>query len=186
MFCGDEKTSQLRILYTKMSGIGHSQIFKIAPMHAFSIAMFVFAFANLLFAMVTTQVSMMAEVGDYRARLILAVIQPFVAVSTIVLVFISKPRPLLTFFVAAILLVNIFAVIVLARLIATKAISGDWMTPLIFSIIPTFTLAYALFLLAKGLRADEADSTVNEKPSLANSNGDSEVGSRRVAVNSVS
>lgn len=62
-------------------------------MHAFSIAMFVFAFANLLVAMVTTQVSMMAEVGDYRARLILAVIQPFVAVSTVVLAFISKPRP---------------------------------------------------------------------------------------------
>ncbi|MXX93924.1 MAG: hypothetical protein F4Y63_10890 [Chloroflexi bacterium] len=155
-------------------------------MHAFSIAMFVFAFANLLFAMVTTQVSMMAEVGDYRARLILAVIQPFVAVSTVVLVFISKPRPILTFFVAAILLVNIFAVVILARLTTTKAISGDWMTPLIFSIIPTLTLAYALFLLAKGLRADEANSTVDEKPLLASSNGDSEVESRRMAVNSVS
>ena len=155
-------------------------------MHAFSIAMFVFAFANLLFAMVTTQVSMMAEVGDYRARLILAVIQPFVAVSTVVLVFISKPRPLLAFFVTAILLVNIFAVTILARLTATKTISGDWMTLLIFSIIPTIALAYAMFLLAKGFRADEADSTVDEKPSLANSNGGGEVESGRMAVNSVS
>ena len=169
-----------------MSGIDPSQIFKIAAMHAFSIAMFVFAFANLLFAMVTTQVSMMAEVGDYRARLILAVIQPFVAVSTVVLVFISKPRPILTFFVAAILLVNIFAVIILARLTATKAISGDWMIPLIFCIIPTIAFGYALFLLAKGFRADEANSTVDEKPLLASSNGDSEVESRRMAVNSVS
>jgi len=76
-----------------MSGIEPNQIFTIAAMHAFSIAMFVFAFANLLVAMVTTQVSMMAEVGDYRARLILAVIHPFVAVSTVVLAFISKPRP---------------------------------------------------------------------------------------------
>ena len=155
-------------------------------MHAFSIAMFVFAFANLLFAMVTTQVSMMAEVGDYRARLILAVIQPFVAVSTVVLVFISKPRPLLTFLVAAILLANIFAVVILARLTATKAISGDWMIPLIFCIIPTIAFAYALFLLAKGFRADEADSIVDEKPSLANSNGGSEVESGRMAANSIS
>lgn len=155
-------------------------------MHAFSIAMFVFAFANLLFAMVTTQVSMMAEVGDYRARLILAVIQPFVAVSTLVLVFISKPRPLLTFLVAAILLVNICAVVILARLTATKAISGDWMIPLIFCIIPTLTLAYALFLLAKGLRADEANSTVDAQPSLANSNSGSGVESGPMAVNSVS
>lgn len=155
-------------------------------MHAFSIAMFVFAFANLLFAMVTTQVSMMAEVGDYRARLILAVIHPFAAVSTVVLAFISKPRPLLTFLVAAILLANIFAVVILARLTATKAISGDWMTPLIFSIIPTLTLAYALFLLAKGLRVDEANSTVDVQPSLASSNGGSEVESGRMAANSIS
>ncbi len=155
-------------------------------MHAFSIAMFVFAFANLLFAMVTTQVSMMAEVGDYRARLILASIQSFVAVSTVVLVFISKPRPILTFFVAAILLVNIFAVVILARLTTTKAISEDWMTPLIFSIIPTLTLAYALFLLAKGLRADEANSTVDAQPSLANLNSGGEDESGRMATNSIS
>ena len=161
-------------------------------MHAFSIAMFVFAFANLLFAMVTTQVSMMAEVGDYRARLILAVIQPFAAVSTVVLVFISKPRPLLTFFVAAILLVNIFAVVILARLTATKAISGDWMTPLIFSIIPTIAPHFSRCLrnpVSAGehlrrhclqlrpscrVRFEALTKPINrswEKPSLANSNG---------------
>jgi len=83
-------------------------------------------------------------------------------------------------------LVNIFAVIVLARLTATKAISEDWMTPLIFSIIPTIAFAYALFLLAKGLRADEANSTVDEKSSLANSNSGGEVESGRMAANSIS
>ncbi|MXZ02883.1 MAG: hypothetical protein F4Y88_04185 [Chloroflexi bacterium] len=83
-------------------------------------------------------------------------------------------------------MVNIFAVIVLARLTTTKAISGDWMTPLIFSINPTLTLAYALFLLAKGFRADEANSTVDAQPSLANSNSGGEGESGRMAVNSVS
>ena len=59
--------------------------------------MFVFAFANLFFTLARTQVDMIAEVGDYRSRLILALIHPLAALSSIVLVFLSKPRPLLTF-----------------------------------------------------------------------------------------
>lgn len=169
----------MRILYIVRSGIEPSQIFTIAAMQAFSIAMFAFTFANLFFALVTTQVGMIAEVGDYRSRIILAIIHPFAAISAIVLVFISKPRPLLTFVVAAILLVNIFADIILARLIATKAISGDWMIPLIFCIIPTIAFVYTLFMLAKGLRADE-------KSSLANSTDHSEVDFGRIPANSMS
>lgn len=74
-----------------MSGIEASRIFTIAHMDTFRTAMFAFAFANLFVALVAAQVSLIAESGDYRSRLILAVIHPIAAIATTVLVFISKP-----------------------------------------------------------------------------------------------
>lgn len=137
-------------------------------MTAFRIAMLLFAFANLFFAMVATQVVVIAEVGDYRSRLILAGIHPVSAITTAILIFISKPRALTDFVVSTIILANIFANVILARLIATGVVSGDWIMPLVFSAIPAVALIYASFLLVNVFRTDDTGSSVGEQPSFVN------------------
>ena len=106
----------------------------------------VLAVLQVLFTAFTGMVGAFADGGDLWSRLLLIVVHPLCAVALLVLTLLRRPSPAIAYAVAALLVGNIFADLTLAQLIAAGTVKGDWLLPLLFSVIPAVGLAYALTL----------------------------------------
>ena len=127
-------------------------------MTAFRRTLMVFAIVNVLFAFFTAAVGLFADGGDLWSSLVLTGLHPLSAIAVILLVYIPRPKTTLVFSVMAILAIDIIADITLANFIAAGTVKGDWQLPLVFSVVPTLAIVYAVCLLFKRKSAANADS----------------------------
>ena len=110
------------------------------------IVMLVLAFVYAALAMLTAAVGSFADGGDVWSRLVLVLLHPLAAGALLLLVFRSTASRKLALAVAALLLATVAADISLAVAIASGAMKGDWELPLIFAVVPTLGVLYALLL----------------------------------------
>ena len=115
-------------------------------MVVFRIITLVLAILQVLFTAFTGMVGAFADGGGVWERLLLIAVHPLCAVALLVLTLLPRPSPAVAYVVAALLVGNIFADLTLAQLIAAGTLNGDWWLPLMFSVIPSMGLAYALTL----------------------------------------
>ena len=118
------------------------------------IAMLVLAFVYAGLAMLTAAVGSFADGGDIWSRLVLVLLHPLAAGALLLLVLRSTASRKLVLAIAALLLATVAADLALVLAIASGEMRGDWELPLIFAVVPTLGVLYAL-LLAKGSAPSE-------------------------------
>ena len=118
------------------------------------IAMLVLAFVYAGLAMLTAAVGSFADGGDIWSRLVLVLLHPLAAGALLLLVLRAAASRKLVLAIAALLLATVAADLSLAAAIAGGAMKGDWELPVIFAVVPTLGVLYAL-LLAKGSAPSE-------------------------------
>ena len=82
----------------------------------------------------------------------MVVLHPLGAAGTLLLVFVPCLIRTTTVGVAAVLLANAIADLALAQKIAAEAVRGDRKLGLVFAVVPTVGMAYALILLGTSRR----------------------------------
>ena len=87
-------------------------------------------------------------------RLLVVLLHPLGAAGVLLLVFVPRLSRTVTVGIAAVLLANVIADLGLAQRIAAGAVRGDWELGLVFAVVPSIAMAYALILLWPGRRAD--------------------------------
>ena len=118
------------------------------------IAMLVLAFVYAALAMLTAAVGSFADGGDIWSRLVLVLLHPLAAGALLLLVLRSTASRKLVLAIAALLLATVAADLALALAIASGEMRGDWELPLIFAVVPTLGVLYALFLTLRSARSD--------------------------------
>ena len=117
------------------------------------IAMLVLAFVYAALAMLTAAVGSFADGGDIWSRLVLVLLHPLAAGALLLLVLRSTASRKLVLAIAALLLATVAADLSLAAAIAAGAMKGDWELPLIFAVVPTLGVLYALLLATRSARS---------------------------------
>ncbi len=102
------------------------------------------AVLNLLLAGFTALVGSFADGNDMAARLLLTVLHPVTALAILVLVFAPRLTKPFMVGIAAVIAFSVAADIYYAVMIALGNVKGDWPLPLVFAIIPTIALVYAI------------------------------------------
>ena len=118
------------------------------------IAMLVLAFVYAGLAMLTAAVGSFADGGDIWSRLVLVLLHPLAAGALLLLVLRATASRKLVLAIAALLLATVAADLSLAAAIAGGAMKGDWELPVIFAVLPTLGVLYALFLTLRSARSD--------------------------------
>ena len=125
-------------------------------MKALRIVLMVLGIVHILFVGLTAVVGSFADGSDVWSRLLLTLLHPIAAIAILVLVFVRLPPKRITSIVVAILAINIVADAVVAALIASGSIKGDWGLPLAFSVVPAIAIIYAVLILRSH---DESNDT---------------------------
>ncbi len=116
-------------------------------MKALRVVLMLLGIVHILFVGLTAVVGSFADGGDVWSRLLLTLLHPIAAIAILFLVFVRIPPRRVTSIVAAILAINIVADVVVAALIASGAIKGDWGLPLAFVVVPAIAIVYAVLIL---------------------------------------
>ena len=116
-------------------------------MKALRIALMFLGVVHILFVGLTAVVGSFADGGDVWSRLLLTLLHPIAAIAILFLVFVRIPPRRVTSIVAAILAISIVADVVVAGLIASGSIKGDWGLPLAFTLVPAIAIVYAVLVL---------------------------------------
>ena len=124
-----------------------------AGMTVFRIAVLVLGVIHALFVGLTSLAGAFADGGGIWHRLLLVLLHPLGAAGVLVLVFVPRLTSIATLGIAAVLLANVVADLALAQRIAAGAVKGDWELGLVFAVVPTIGMAYALSLLRTRRRA---------------------------------
>ena len=111
------------------------------------IPVLVLAVIHAIFAGLTASVGAFADGGDVWQRLVVVLLHPLGAAGVLLLVLRPRLARTTILAIAALLLVNVVADLSLARMIAAGAVRGDWELALVFAVVPTIGIAYALTLL---------------------------------------
>ena len=122
------------------------------------IAMLVLAFVYAALAMLTAAVGSFADGGDIWSRIVLVVLHPLAAGALLLLVLKVRASRKLALAVAALLLATVAADLSLAASIAGGAMKGDWELPVIFAVVPTVGVLYALVMAARTNHSDSRPS----------------------------
>ena len=105
------------------------------------------AVVQLAVAGFTALVGGFADGGDVWSRLLLMVVHPIGAIAMLILAAMPRLPGILILLIVALLAVNIASDLYAASLISRGVIKGDWFLPLIFSVIPSIGIVYALILV---------------------------------------
>lgn len=109
---------------------------------------------HALFAGFTALVGGFADGGSVWERLILMAVHPIAAAALLYVVVLHTPARQIVIAASALMVINVIADVTLALLIQTGNIRGDWLLPLVFSVVPIIGLVYALTLLSHRKAAD--------------------------------
>ena len=116
-------------------------------MKALRVVLMVVSIVHILFVGLTAVVGSFADGGDVWSRLLLTLLHPIAAIAILFLVFVRIPPRRITSIVVAILTINIVGDVVVAALIASGSIKGDWGLPLAFTVVPAIAIVYAVLVL---------------------------------------
>ncbi len=116
------------------------------------IAMLVLAILYAGLVALTAAAGAFADGGDAWSRLVLVLFHPLAAAGLLLLVLRSTASRKLVLAIATLLLATVAADLYLALAIASGEIKGDW-APLIFAVVPTLGVLYALFLAVRSGRS---------------------------------
>lgn len=122
-------------------------------MTVFRLAVLVLGVIHALFVGLTSLAGAFADGGDVWQRLLVVLLHPLGAAGVLLLVFVRRLSKTATICIAAVLLANVTADLALAQRIAAGAVRGDWELGLVFAVVPSVAMAYALILLGPGRRA---------------------------------
>ena len=117
------------------------------------IAMLVLAVLYAGLAALTAAAGSFADGGDILSRLVLVLLHPLAAAALLLLVLRSTASRKLVLAIATLLLATVAADLYLALAIASGEMRGDWELPLIFAVVPTLGVLYALFLTIRSVRS---------------------------------
>ena len=117
------------------------------------IAMLVLAILYAGLAALTAAAGSFADGGDTLSRLVLVLLHPLAAAALLLLVLWSTASKKIVLAIATLLLATVAADLYLALAIAGGAMKGDWELALIFAVVPTLGVLYALFLTIKSGRS---------------------------------
>ena len=109
--------------------------------------MLVLAIVHALFVGLTALVGAFADGGDILSRLLVVLVHPLCAVGMLALFWRQRPSTPAIVAVALIMAVNVAGDLSFAQLIASGSVKGDWWLPLLFSVVPTIGIVYALTML---------------------------------------
>lgn len=112
--------------------------------------MLVLATLHALFSAFTAMVGAFADGGDVWQRLLLVVVHPVGAAGVLMLVLLPRLSTTMLLSIVVLLTVNVSGDLLMARLIATGAVRGDWELALAFSVVPAIGIVCALALLRTG------------------------------------
>ena len=104
-------------------------------------------------AALTAAAGSFADGGDTLSRLVLVLLHPLAAAALLLLVLRTAASKRTVLALAAFLLATVAADLYLAIAIASGEMRGDWELPLIFAVVPTLGVLYALFLTIKSVRS---------------------------------
>ena len=124
-----------------------------AGMTVFRFAVLVLGVIHALFVGLTSLAGAFADGGDVWQRLLLVLLHPVGATGVLLLVLVPHLSRTATAGIAAVLLANVSADLALAQRIAAGAVRGDWELGLMFVVVPSVAMAYALIRLGPGRRA---------------------------------
>lgn len=108
--------------------------------------MLVLAIVHAAFVGLTSAVGAFADGADVWSRLVVVLFHPLAAVALLALVLQPPASRKIVLAIAALLLATVAADLSLALAIASGAMKGDWELPLIFTVVPTLGVLYALLL----------------------------------------
>ena len=118
-------------------------------MTAFKNTVRVLAIIQVVFAGFTALVGAFADGGDIWSRLLVSLIHPVCAVAILLLALRPRPANPTLLAVLGIIVLTIAADLTYSILIAGGSVKGDFWLPLVFAVIPTIAVIYALTLLAR-------------------------------------
>lgn len=118
-------------------------------MKHFRVVLLALGAIHALFAGFTALVGGFADGGSIGERLVLMAVHPLTAAALLYMVALHAPARRVLMIGSAIIVVNVIADVTLALLILTENIRGDWLLPLVFSVIPLLGLIYAGTLLSR-------------------------------------
>ncbi len=113
-------------------------------MAVFRMSFSVLAVIHAVFAGFTAMVGAFANGGDVWQRLLLVVLHPLGAAVVLLLAFRSRLSSTTIAAMAVLLAVNVTADLVLARMMASGRVLGDWGLAVAFAVVPAIGLVYAL------------------------------------------
>ncbi len=108
--------------------------------------MLALAIVQAALAGLTAMVGAFADGGDVWSRLVVVLLHPLCAAGLLLLVLSPRLTTAVVLAIAALLLVTVAADLSFALAIARGAVKGDWELPVVFSVIPTLGVVYALVL----------------------------------------
>ena len=118
------------------------------------IVMLILAILYAGLAALTAATGSFADGGDIVSRLVLVLLHPLAAAVLLLLVLWSTASKKIVLAIATLLLATVAADLALALAIASGEMKGDWELPLIFAVVPTLGVLYALFLTLRSARSD--------------------------------
>jgi len=97
----------------------------------------------------TALVGGFADGGSIGERLVLMAVHPLTAAALLYMAALQKPARQVVYVALALIVINVIADVSLALLILAGNIRGDWLLPLVFSVVPLLGLVYAVTLLSR-------------------------------------
>ena len=110
------------------------------------IVMLILAILHAAFVAMTSAIGAFADGADVWSRIVVVLIHPLAAAALLLLLLWPGSAGTRALVIAAILMAAVAVDISLAAAIASGAMKGDWELPLIFTVVPTLGVLYALYL----------------------------------------
>lgn len=118
-------------------------------MKNFRVVLLALGAIHALLAGFTALVGGFADGGTIGERLVLMAVHPITAAALLYMVALRSPTRRVLTIGSAIIVGNVIADVALALLILSGSIRGDWLLPLVFSVVPLLGLVYAVTLLRR-------------------------------------
>ncbi len=118
-------------------------------MKYFRVALLALGAIHALLTGFTALVGGFADGGSIGERAVLMAVHPITAAALLYMAALRTPARSVLMIGSAIIAINVIADVTLALLILSGNIRGDWLLPLIFSVVPLIGLVYAVTLLSR-------------------------------------
>ena len=106
----------------------------------------VLAVVQTVLAGLTALVGAFADGADVWSRVVVVLLHPLCAAVLLLLALMPRPSSARALVIGALLMANVIVDLSLAMMIARGDVKGDWWLPVMFAVIPSLGVVYALTL----------------------------------------